>query len=69
MPIYVDRDVTIKGTYTDDGYTDRYDVSLKKGWNYLNMSYMNNSTGRTYTHTASTSLPSGCTCVVWGRDY
>lgn len=40
--IYVDRDVTIKGTYTEtevDTYTETdtytYNLSLKKGWNYI----------------------------------
>jgi len=54
---YVDRDVTITGTYSYSGYTDNWDVSLKKGWNYEIVSY--NGATKTWTYTSSTTQPSG----------
>jgi hypothetical protein len=62
---YSDKDVTIKGTYTysegiyfyPDEETQTWNVSLKKGWNYLIMS--KNEATNTITYTASTSQPSG----------
>ncbi|MDR0834652.1 MAG: hypothetical protein LBN93_10810 [Candidatus Symbiothrix sp.] len=33
MWVYVDRDASIKGSHTKGGYTDKYNLSLKKGWN------------------------------------
>jgi len=50
--IYVDRDVTIKGT--EDMST--YDMSLKKGWNYVIPTIEKKDK---YTFTSSTTMPSG----------
>ena len=33
--LYVDRDVTVKGEYNYEDYTEKYDVKLKKGWNVV----------------------------------
>ena len=66
---YVDGDVTIKGTHKetdpDDGitYTETWDVSLKKGWNFLIAS--ENKATHTGTLTSSASLPSGFTWTVF----
>jgi hypothetical protein len=65
MLVYADRDVTIRGTSTsivsingnDATYTDIYNVSLKKGWNYFIESQ--NDATKTFTYTAATTLPSG----------
>jgi hypothetical protein len=56
---YADRDVTIKGTFNsrDDGEEYKYNMSLKKGWNYLFSSY--NEKTKTSTATSSTTQPSG----------
>lgn len=68
--IYADRNVTIKGTDTYEShgttYTDTFNVSLKKGWNYMIGSYM--ETDNTGTYTSSTTQPSGCKwtiCDIW----
>jgi len=53
--IYADIDVTIKGTYTGDSYKEIWNVSFKKGWNYLIVS----ESGKTATFTSSVSQPSG----------
>jgi hypothetical protein len=67
--VYVDRDVTIKGTdtgsWTDNEgkthtWTEKYDVSLKAGWNYLIWSETENSE----ICTASKSLPGGSNWTV-----
>jgi hypothetical protein len=59
--VYADKDVTIKGTYTDTyggkTYTETYNVSLKAGWNYYLM--QRNEATNTTTYTASTTLPAG----------
>jgi len=55
--VYVDRDVTIKGTLTGEEWTDIYNVSLKKGWNFLISSY--NEETNTDTLTSSTTQPNG----------
>jgi hypothetical protein len=52
--VYADRDVTIKGT---TNYGEIWNVSLKKGWNYMIVSF--NEATNTETLTASTTLPSG----------
>jgi hypothetical protein len=63
--VYVDRDVTIKGTYTRtyNGTTDtntyNYNVSLKAGWNYMI------GEGSHSTSMPTTSLPSGFSWSVY----
>jgi len=57
---YVDRDTTITGTNSSDGYTYQYNMNLKAGWNY----YIVSESGTTITFTASQSLPSGYNWVV-----
>jgi len=56
---YVDRDVTINGTYYDNRDSTtiiwKYNISLKKGWNYIIWKDEYN----TRTVTSSTTLPSG----------
>jgi hypothetical protein len=53
--VYVDRNVTINGTRTEDGYICIWNVSLKKGWNYYVMSTIR----KTATFTLFTIQPSG----------
>jgi hypothetical protein len=55
---YADRDVTIKGTYSNYDYTQTYDFSFKKGWNY--------STDEIYS---SQTLPSGFYWIVYKNPY
>jgi hypothetical protein len=57
---YVDRDVTIKGSYTDSGSTEKYDLNLKRGWNYVFLSSNSDETLISY----SSSIPSGSRWVV-----
>jgi len=54
---YADIDVTIQGTssYSDSAHTFIYNVSLKKGWNYV----IGSKSGNTQTYTSSVSQPSG----------
>jgi len=55
--VYADKDVTIKGkATTGNGFIDDYDASLKKGWNYLIMTWIK-STG--YKYTSAATLPDG----------
>jgi hypothetical protein len=65
--IYSDKDVTMKGTGTDWGYTVTWNVSLKKGWNYFIMSF--NEATNTATYTASTTLPNGFSWYVVAEDW
>jgi hypothetical protein len=65
--IYSDKDVTMEGTGTDWGYTTRWYVSLKKGWNYLIASF--DEATNTATYTASTTLPSGFKWFVVDANY
>jgi len=56
---YADRDVTIRGTDTWDTYgtyTVNYNVSLKRGWNYV---VGTETSGNSATYTGTTTLPSG----------
>jgi hypothetical protein len=61
MLFYADNAVTIKGTviddYNDEEETAIFNVSLKKGWNYVITSY--DETTKTVTYTSSTTQPSG----------
>jgi len=67
MLVYVNGDVTIKGTvtyrddYDDEIYTRiaKYNVSLKKGWNYMFATGDESKDGKTYTITITTSNPGG----------
>jgi hypothetical protein len=52
---YVDKDVKITGTYTNDGYTQKMNCSLKTGWNYVFALW----DGTTNTQTFTTTEPSG----------
>jgi len=64
--IYADRDVTIKGTHTDYGFTKNWNASLKKGWNYL----VNTGNGNTTnTYTSSVSQPNGYKWTVFAVDW
>ena len=64
---YADKDATISGTASDiDGgkvWTSTFNVSLKKGWNYLIMS--DNEETSTATYTSSVTQPSGFKWTVW----
>jgi len=62
--IYADTNVTIKGTLPDPRgeFTSKFDITLKKGWNYLVESY--NEATQTVTYRASTTLPAGFSWVV-----
>lgn len=65
--VYVDRDVTIKGEYNeideeyDEEYIDKYDLTLKKGWNIVYASYTDSyKNGRdVYSYTFTSKKPSG----------
>ena len=65
--IYVDRDVTIKGESKeideeyDQEYIEKYDLTLKKGWNLVYDSYTESyKNGRdVYSSTMSSKKPSG----------
>ena len=57
--MYVDKNVTVKGT---DTYGDKWNVSLKKGWNYFFESWDDVSDVSGYT--ASQTLPNGSKWVV-----
>jgi hypothetical protein len=64
--IYADKDVTIKGSYSGDygdGYTNIYDCSFKKGWNYL---IIKSDSGHTSNFTSSQTLPSGYYWILFG---
>jgi len=73
---YVDRDVTVKGTYsyTEDGMkaTLTCNCSLKQGWNFVTMELNSSGTSSgtstsgnsTITVTSSTKIPSGYNWVV-----
>jgi len=67
--IYVDRDVTMKGTITDEDYGNKktYNASLKKGWNYGIIAY--NKTTNTTTFTSSTTLPGDFKWIVIDDNY
>jgi hypothetical protein len=58
---YLDRDLTVKGTIDGLGESASwkyiYNVSAKAGWNYHILSL--DESAKTYTNTASTTLPSG----------
>jgi hypothetical protein len=58
--IYVDKDVTVNGTYSSSITHIYNNVRLYKGWNYLVFS----ESGTTVTFTASNTLPSGFKWVV-----
>jgi hypothetical protein len=60
--LYADTNVTIKGNFTEHSYTVKFDITLKKGWNYLVESY--NEATQTVTYRASTTLPAGFSWVV-----
>jgi len=68
--VYAEKDLTIKGSYQyskgSDVYNGVYNVSLKKGWNYVIVS--NNRTERIVNYTASTKLPDGFYWVVFNRE-
>jgi len=65
--VYADKDVIIKGSYQYSKGNDAvYNVSLKKGWNYVISS--NNRTERITNYTASTKLPDGFYWVVFNRE-
>jgi hypothetical protein len=55
--IYATKDVTITGTFTYTG-TYKFNLSLKAGWNYFIQTRSGTVYNRTYTITASQSLPS-----------
>ena len=63
--IYVDRDVTIKGenNEVDEEYVEenKYDLTLKKGWNLVYVSYTNSYKNgqHVYSSTMTSKKPSG----------
>jgi hypothetical protein len=59
---YADRNVTMKGTYSDYGEVYDYDCSFKKGWNYMLIE--RDISGDKYTYTSSQTLPSDYYWVV-----
>jgi hypothetical protein len=60
--IYVNKDVIVKGTIINSGYTIIYDCSFKKGWNYFLTE--GNEISKTGTLKSSQTLPSGYNWVV-----
>jgi len=66
--IYVDKDVTINGTGTDEVATYK-NVSLKKGWNYMSVNKKIETVNyNTYTYTSSTTMPSGFKWTVFENE-
>jgi len=68
--IYADKDVKITGTQTEyDDYnvkwTKIWNVSLKKGWNYLIWSVNRTTNTATATYTSSTTMPKGFNWTVF----
>jgi len=63
--VYADRDVTMNGTYTKGDYTEKYNCSFKKGWNYL----ITSESGKTATNTSSISQPNGYKWTVTDADW
>jgi len=59
---YVDRDVTIKGTH-QVSKGDIYNLSLKKGWNYV--IHSTDQATDTITYTSSVSMPSDFIWIVF----
>lgn len=57
--VFVDRDVTITGTDTNDDYTQQYNCNLKKGWNYIADVYKGEDSNKKDIYEATTSLPGG----------
>jgi hypothetical protein len=66
--IYVDRDVSINGTFTDTNeygtYKTVFQMNLKKGWNFGLEYYEYSGNNQTVTWRASTVLPSGLCWVI-----
>jgi hypothetical protein len=60
---YADKDATIKGTHNTGKIDEIWNVSLKKGWNYL--IHSTDQATDTTTYTSSVSMPSGFTWVVF----
>ncbi|HDP75508.1 MAG TPA: hypothetical protein ENN49_06505 [Bacteroidales bacterium] len=62
--LYVDRDVTINGEYSEideednEEYIEIYDLTLKKGWNVVYASEMESPDRHVYTATISSKKPS-----------
>jgi hypothetical protein len=72
---YATKDVTITGsrtnsdTYATYTWTSNYNISLKAGWNYWIAISSGTEYNRTYTNTASQSLPSGFSWTVFYSRY
>jgi hypothetical protein len=63
--VYAEKDVTATGQYTDSGYLNKFNVSMKAGWNYAIVQ----QSGTTRTATSSTTLPSGYSWQVIQNPY
>ena len=65
--IYVDRNLTITGTETDeDGDTYKYSVNMKKGWNLVY--YVRTSDEDSYTRETTTKAQSGLKWFFYGQE-
>jgi hypothetical protein len=56
--VYVDKDLSITGSYTDEDYKETYNCHLKKGWNYMAEIYRGKSND-VEADEYTTSLPGG----------
>jgi hypothetical protein len=65
---YVDRNVTIKGSFTDELDDETYicNVSLVKGWNIVYE--IESKKDDVYTYTSTTSNPGGLSWVFYSRS-
>jgi len=68
--VYADMNVTVKGTDTETDeeegvtYTEKWDASLKKGWNYLTRT----RSGNTTTFSSSVTIPTGYKWTIGEMD-
>ena len=70
--VYADRDVSITGTYSYEysSYTQRYNVNLKKGWNYVSdVLISGNKEEGNYIYEESTSIPAGVKWIFESDSY
>jgi len=65
--VYVDKDTKISGQGKTTGFTDNWNTSLKKGWNYL-IQNNTNTADNIWSITASTKVPSGLEWIVGERN-
>jgi hypothetical protein len=69
--VYADRDVSITGTYKSEysSYIQRYNVNLKKGWNYVSDVYIGEDKDGNYIYEESSSIPAGVKWIFESDSY